>query len=278
MSAMEDQLRFEQAVQLLPPGWQALLAGREAEQVQEGMGGAAVFRLPAQDRGQGRGEDGGDRFLKLACGPEAAPLAQEIARTEWLSRHHLHVPQILMTACTENVVAILMTAVAGRHLGSSDGDVLMSARSIGRGLAHLHAVPVADCPFDETLRVRMRRAREAVERNLIDTSQFDCRNAGASPAELYERLVRAIPGAEDLVVVHGDATLSNLLVRPDGELGFIDCGHAGRADRYVDLAIVEAELRKGFGPNAARCFIAAYGIRPWDERKAAFFSDLYELF
>jgi aminoglycoside phosphotransferase len=46
----------------------------------------------------------------------------------------------------------------------------------------------------------------------------------------------------------------------------------------VDLAVVEAELRSGFGANAALNFIAAYGIHEWDERKAAFFSDLYELF
>jgi aminoglycoside phosphotransferase len=274
MNAMADQLRFEQAVRLLPPGWHAVLAGCEAEQVQEGMGGAAVFWL--------RAPDGGGRFLKLASGPAAEQLAQEIAqeiaRTKWLSRHHLCVPEILMKASTENVVAILMTAVTGRHLVSGDGDVLASARTIGRGLARLHAVPIADCPFDETLRVRMRRAREAVERNLVDASEFDGRNAGTSPAELYERLVRTMPEAEDLVVVHGDVTLSNLLIRPDGELGFIDCGHAGRADRYVDLAILEAELRTGFGPDAARCFTAAYGVRAWDERKAAFFRDLYELF
>jgi aminoglycoside 3'-phosphotransferase-2 len=270
MSAMEDQLRFEQAVRLLPPVWRAALAGSQAAQVQEGMGGASVFRLPDPD--------GGDRFLKLASGPEAEPLAQEIARTEWLSRRHLRVPEILMTACTENAVTILMTAVAGRRLAPRDGDMLASAGAIGRGLARLHVLPVADCPFDETVCVRMRRAREAVERNLVDASQFDDRNAGVSPAALYERLVRTMPGDEDLVVVHGDATLSNLLIGPDGELGFIDCGNAGRSDRYVDLAIVEAELRTGFGADAARCFVAACGVRAWDEQKAAFFRDLYELF
>jgi aminoglycoside 3'-phosphotransferase II len=267
--AMKNPMRFEQAVRLLPPGWQTALAAHKAEQVQEGMGGAAVFRLPAPE---------GDRFLKLASGQAAAALAQEIVRTEWLLRHHLRVPEFLLTAHTENVVAILMTAVAGRHLASGDGDVLGAARAIGRGLARLHAVPVSDCPFDETLEVRMRRAREAVERNLVDASQFDDRNAGASPTEIYERLARTIPGNEELVVVHGDATLSNLLIRLDGELGFIDCGHAGRSDRYMDLAVVEAELRTGFGPDAAQCFKASYGVRAWDEQKAAFFIDLYELF
>jgi aminoglycoside 3'-phosphotransferase-2 len=246
-----------------------MLGDREAEQVQEGMGGASVFRLPDAD---------GDRFLKLASGPVAPPLAQEIARTEWLSRRRLHVPQILMAVRTETVVAILMTAVAGRHLVSGDGNVLEAARTIGRGLARLHALPIADCPFDETVGTRMQRAREAVDRNLIDASEFHGRNAGVSPEEVYERLVRTIPGTEDLVVIHGDATLSNQLIRPDGDLGFIDCGNAGRSDRYVDLAIIEEELRTEFGPDAAGCFIAACGVHMWDERKAAFFSDLYELF
>jgi aminoglycoside 3'-phosphotransferase-2 len=262
-------MRFEQAIRLLPPGWQAALGGRRAEQMHEGMGGAAVFRLP---------DPSGDQFLKLASGPQAAALTQEIARTEWLSRHRLRVPDILMTARTGNVVAILMTAVAGRCLTSGDGDVLEAARTIGQGLARLHALSVADCPFDETVRIRMQPAREAIGRNLVDAGEFDHRNAGISPAELYERLISTIPGTEDLVVVHGDASLSNLLILPGAELGFIDCGNAGRADRYADLAIVEEELRTEFGPDAARCFIAACGVHAWDEQKAAFFRDLYELF
>jgi aminoglycoside 3'-phosphotransferase II len=267
---MEEQLRFEQAVSLLPPGWQDALAGLEAAQVQEGMGGTAVFRL--QDPA------GECRYLKLARGPEAEPLAQEIARTEWLSQHHLRVPEFLRQICTENVTAVLMTAVAGRHLAPGTSDVPAAASTIGRGLARLHAVPAAGCPFDETIRTRMQRAQDAIDRNLIDASQFDSRNAGVSPAALYERLARTMPARDDLVVVHGDATLANLMIGPDRELGFIDCGNAGRSDRYVDLALVEAELRTGFGPEAARSFAAAYGVSAWDEQKAAFFRDLYELF
>lgn len=124
----------------------------------------------------------------------------------------------------------------------------------------------------------MRQAREAIDRNLVDASQFDARNADVSPAALYERLARSIPETEDLVVVHGDATLSNMMIGPNGDLGLIDCGHAGRSDRYVDLAVVEAELRTGFGPDAAQCFTAAYGLRAWDEQRAAFYRDLYEFF
>jgi aminoglycoside phosphotransferase len=262
-------MRFEDAVQLLPPEWQGALAGQSVEPM-PGMGGATVFRIsdPA----------GGCRYLKLACGPEAEPLRREIARTEWLSQHHVRVPEFLMKVCTEKVTAVLMTAVPGRHLSPSADDLPAASRTIGRGLAWLHAIPTADCPFDEMPTTRLQRAREDIDRNLIDRGAFDDRNAGITPAALYRRLAGAVPARDDIVVVHGDATLANMLIGQDGELGLIDCGHAGRSDPYVDLAVVEAELRSGFGANAALNFIAAYGIHEWDERKAAFFSDLYELF
>jgi aminoglycoside 3'-phosphotransferase II len=262
-------MRFEDAVRLLPPEWQAALAGHAVEPA-PGMGGAAVFRVsdPA----------GGCRYLKLASGLDAEPLRREIARTEWLSQRHVCVPEFLMKACTANVTAVLMTAVPGQHLSSDAADLPAALHTIGRGLARLHAVPVADCPFDEMPRTRLQRAWEGIGRNLIDGSAFDDRNAGITPAMLYRRLAGAVPACEDTVVVHGDATLANMLIGPDGELGFIDCGHAGRSDRYLDLAVVETELRTGFGHDAAKGFIAAYGIHQWDERKAAFFRDLYELF
>ena len=267
--AMEDQLRFENVVRLLPPDWQAALAGDEVEPML-GMGGALVFRVldPA----------GGRKYLKLASGLGVQPLTQEMARTEWLSSHHIRVPRFLKKICTRRITAVLMTAVAGRHLTLDTDDLLGTVRTMGQGLARLHSAPSANCPFDETPQTRLERAREAIEQNLLDASQFDGRNSGVTPSMLYQRLVSAIPACEDIVVVHGDATLSNMLIGPDGELGFIDCGHSGRSDRYVDLAVIEAELLTEFGRDAAECFKDAYGIREWDDRKAAFFRDLYELF
>ena len=170
-----------------------------------------------------------------------------------------------------------MTAVPGRHLTLDTDDLFGTVHTMGRGLARLHAVPSANCPFDETPQTRLERAREAIGQNLLDASQFDDRNSGFTPSMLYQRLVRAIPACEDIVVVHGDATLSNMLIGPDGELGFVDCGHSGRSDRYVDLALIEASLTE-LGRDAAECFNDGYGIAEWDDRKAAFFRDLYELF
>jgi aminoglycoside phosphotransferase len=265
---MEDQLRFENVVELLPPDWQASLAGDEVHPIL-GMGGALVFRV--LDRA------GGCKYLKAACGLGAQRLTRELARTEWLSSHHIRVPRFLVKISTQRVNAVLMTAVPGRHLTLDTDNLLAAVRSIGRGLARLHGLPSANCPFDETPHTRLERAREAIEKNLI-ASQFDDRNCGFTASMLYQRLDSAIPACEDIVVVHGDATLSNMLIGSDGELGFIDCGHSGRSDRYVDLAVIEAELLTEFGRDAAECFNYAYGIRAWDDQKAAFFRDHYELF
>jgi aminoglycoside phosphotransferase len=95
---------------------------------------------------------------------------------------------------------------------------------------------------------------------------------------LYQRLLGAVPTCENTVIVHGDATLSNMLIGSDAELGFIDCGHSGRSDPYVDLALIQAELFTQFWGDAADSFVAAYGVKQWDDQKAAFFRDLYELF
>ncbi len=266
---MEDQSPFENVVELLPPDCQAALAGAEIQPVL-GMGGALVFRV--------MDSAGGCKYLKLACGLGARLLAQEMARTEWLSSHHIRVPRFLMKISTQRVNAVLMTAVPGRHLTRDGDDLLGAVHTMGRGLARLHALPSANCPFDETPQTRLERARKAIEQNLIDASQFDDRNCRFTPSMLYQRVKSAIPACEDIAVVHGDATLSNMLIGSDGELGLIDCGHSGRSDRYVDLAVIEAELLSELGRDAAECFKDAYGIGEWNDQKAAIFRDLYELF
>ena len=66
------------------------------------MGGASVFRISDAA--------GGCRYLKLGSGPDAEPLRQEITRTEWLSSHHIRVPEFLMKAFTDVVLKNLRAA------------------------------------------------------------------------------------------------------------------------------------------------------------------------
>jgi aminoglycoside 3'-phosphotransferase-2 len=254
----------------LPPDWQAELRACDVTAVHGGMSGATLFRL--------RHPDGGDAYLKMASGPHLAELRAEIERTRWLAGRGVRVPRLLRVFDDGQRAAVMMTALAGVHPGDARQPVGEVIRAVARGLVRLHALVPGDCPFDETVASRLAQAREMMRQGLVAPEHFADRNRGLDPQHIYERLVRTRPMSEDLVLVHGDATFDNMLIAPDGSIGFIDCGHAGRGDRYLDLAAVTEAIADQFGPEWVETFGRAYGDIRLDAARLAFFSDLYELF
>ena len=251
----------------LPAAWRAELTGVAAEPVTSGMSGAEVFRLRTEPT----------RYLKLAEGSASELVRQEIARTKWLEQRGVRVAPILNTHDDGRVVAMQTQALAGVPADRCDWPKTQLLPALGRALAALHALPVPECPFDESLAVRLGRARQAVGRGQVDAKHFASRNRGVTPQAILARIT-ANPPREDFVFAHGDASLSNMIVAPDGEIGFIDCGHAGRADRYLDLAVIADGIDEYFGRRSVKIFAIAYGAGGWNARKAAFYADLYELF
>ena len=233
------------------------------------MSGAFLFRIIEDDLPV--------RYLKIAQDEAMAPLRREIVRTRWLAEQGVRVASILRVADRPGQVAMLTQAVPGSR---ADASTLPTARLLdilAHGLAGLHNLPTANCPFDESLGVRLSRAAEAVASGEVDPEDFAPRNHGTAPAVLLARLA-ANPPKQDLVVVHGDATLTNLIVDAEGYLGFVDCGSTGCGDRCIDLAVLADEIEEHHGAEAAAHFVRAYGLRSWDSAKALYFSDLYELF
>jgi aminoglycoside 3'-phosphotransferase-2 len=256
---------------VLPATWRTMLAQDELVPVTAGMSGAHVFRI--------RDRQAGDRYLKIATGPDAAALRGEAERTEWLAAMGIRVPDVLMQHDGDDAFAIIMSALSGapaEHVSRERWRPVVTA--IARAFATLHALPANACPFDESMQVRLARAHALLQQGAIDGSDFDARNIGVSAEALYARLAANPPAHEDCVVVHGDATLSNLIFGEDHTIGFIDCGNAGRADRYVDLALLAQEIADRFGAQAHDAFLKSYGAGAWDEPKAEFYRDLYELF
>jgi aminoglycoside 3'-phosphotransferase II len=217
------------------------------------------------------------RYIKIAEGQARGQLRREIERTRWLAVRHVRVPTILRVHEDTGFMALLSDAVPGVVATRADFSPTALAAAIGRGLAKLHALSVTECPFDETLRTRLARARRLIRQGKIDAQEFEERNRNLTPQALLNRL-RAEAPVEELVVAHGDATLSNMIVDHDAAIGFVDCGHCGKADRYLDLAIAAQEIAENFGGNEAQIFVKAYGEMTWDNKQARFFSDLYELF
>ena len=91
-----------------------------------------------------------------------------------------------------------------------------------------------------------------------------------------------VPAQEDLVFVHGDFCLPNVLLAPlDGALhvtGLVDCGRAGVGDRHQDLALAIRSLTYNLGPASVSPFLSAYGGPAPDTRLLEFFTILDEFF
>jgi len=258
---------------LLPKSWQSDLAQQCIAPIQSGAGGALVYRV--------QGPSGPARFLKIAVGEHIDALSQEIDRTRWLRARGINVPMILRATVRPDVAATLMSSVDGQPVQDCSGSPTDIINAVAEGLANLHALPVHSCPYDETVGIRLARARAHIDHGRIDPREFDERNLGLSPRELLEHLLHTAPSlSEDIVVVHGDATFTNILADSAGGIGFVDCGHCGKADRYVDLALISAEIEYRFGAQYIGSFFTAYGLgcSSQDTLKMRFFSDLYELF
>jgi aminoglycoside 3'-phosphotransferase II len=265
------QLSGFDALSVLPAEWRARMAEHELVPVMSGESGAYVFRIldPVV----------GDRYLKIAMGVGADHLRREVERTQWLASAGIRVPRMLLQFGNTAAFAVTMAALDGQSTASIGAESWRPVVvAIGDAFSAIHALPVSSCPFDETLNVRLARAHDHILRGEIDSSQFDIRNARLAPEELYGRLKASVPAQEHEVVIHGDATLSNLIFANDGKIGFVDCGNCGRSDRYADLAPLVGELADRFGAEARSVFLHAYGELEWDDRKAEFYRDLYELF
>jgi aminoglycoside phosphotransferase len=260
-----------EALFALPRSWRRRLAGWRITPIAAGMSGAPVFHVASGS--------GNDLYLKIGMGRFGDLVKREIERTAWLASLGVRVPEIVARLIERDVVAALMTDLGCQTANQIEPTSWHApVQAIGRAFGHLHALSLESCPFDETLDVRLARAAQALRAGDVDPADFDPRNRGLTPDELYGRLLARPPDREDCVIVHGDADLSNLILGDDGRVGFIDCGNAGKADRYIDLALVVRDLEERFGAEARSAFMQGYGPLPWDSGKADYYRDLYEFF
>ncbi len=190
----------------------------------------------------------------------------EHERLLWLGER-MNVPDVVAFEGDTLVLAEAGWRSLERRTLSDAGTVM------GAALRALHDVPVAECPFDERLDVKLARAAERVRDGLVDAGDFDDDHAGLTPEQVHLRLTAERPASEDLVVTHGDFTPANVLASPEGEAVLLDLGALGVADRYVDLAVALRELA---GPAAAD-FLTAYGLAEPDQRKLDYYRLLDEL-
>ncbi|MGW0522354.1 APH(3') family aminoglycoside O-phosphotransferase [Crossiella sp. NPDC003009] len=245
--------------------------GRDWTPVTLGESGAQVWRA-------------GEVYLKVALtpphpDPTAAPAA-EAARCAWLAAQGFPAPEVVEHGDRDGFSWLVTRALPGRPV-SDPWPVEQAGGVVGAvaGLARaLHALPVADCPFDRRHAVTVPLAKAAAAADLIDLTDLAPEYVGWSAADLVAELDRTLPADEDPVVSHGDLCTPNVLLDPDtlAVTGVLDLGRLGVADRHLDLALATRSLTRA-GLDPAR-FLARYDFTGLDPSRIRFHRLLDEFF
>ena len=251
----------------LPDSLRRVLPAARWEAVTDGQSGAGVWRS--------------SRFvLKILNRTQLdRPLHAEALRLRWAAGR-IPVPTVVAYDVDGEREYLATTRIPGLPLHHPDA-LLHPERVtdlLARALRELHAQPVRDCPFNASLNVRLREAREHVAAGAVDESDFDDERAGWTAQQVWNEALRTRPGGEDLVLTHGDACLPNLIL--DGEFigGFVDVGRLGIADRHADLGLAHRSLSFNIGPDAAEHFLDIYGRELVNVEKLKYYCLLDELF
>jgi kanamycin kinase len=186
---------------------------------------------------------------------------------------------VLSEGSDQNVAWLVTRALPGRDATdpplTKDPKALVSI--LARGLRRFHEAPVEMCPFDFRLGPALAHVRLRLDAGKIEPDRdFHQEFSTLSAGEAVALLERTRPGAEDLVVCHGDYCLPNILVEHGVATGFVDLGELGVADRWWDLAVASWSVTWNLGPGYEGLFLREYGAEP-DPDRLEFYRLLYDL-
>ena len=149
---------------------------------------------------------------------------------------------------------------------------------VADGLLKIHEINTIDCPFNETIQMKLKKAKQRIQIGMVDPSDFEPTWLGKTAEQLYSMLEAGKPDDEDLVFTHGDFSIANIISNNNEVKGFVDWGRAGISDRHQDLAIAIRSLRHHFNGDSVEAFLDTYGRHKVDTKKVNYYMLLDELF
>lgn len=215
---------------------------------------------------------GGTFFVKTA-----PSLRREYDRLTWC-QGRIPVPEVVSFSSSEEGDELVTVAIEGNgaHLCRSEGAV--AARGLAEAWRMVHAVDIDTCPFDfsthSLLEDVARRVPLAPNLRIWDDARAEDRPAG----DVYAELDGSRPLPSSNVLVHGDASVPNVLLRDGRLVGIVDVGMLGVGDAWWDLATCLGSMsREDNGLAAYReNFLSAYGVE-YDPERDRWFRLLYRL-
>lgn len=255
----------------IPRGLTPYLTDFMVEKDTLGMSGSSVY-----------GFTSGDSQLFLKVDTLHVEFFREIQMLQWLASR-LPVPKVVTVLEEGHLTYLLLTRAHGTMAEHCLDEPAVLARGLAHGIQTLQAVDMTDCPFTNTLDVRLALAKQNIDNGEVDMDSWNEEPLfGAprfsSPLALYDYLVTNKP-PEDLVFCHGDYCLPNVFLDGDRVSGFIDVGRAGIADTYQDIALAVRSLIHELEDSEpyVNLFFKALNLEP-DVEKLRYYILLDELF
>lgn len=213
-------------------------------------------------------------FVKIA-----PSLQREYERLAWC-QGKLPVPEVVAfdrTADGDRLITRAVDGVAAHdRLELPDRDV--AARALAAAWRAVHDLPADGCPFDSrpaTLMEEVRLRLTGAEATAIwDSARGSTRDA----ADVFDELVASQPPSGGTVVVHGDASVPNVIVKDAAVVGIVDVGMLGRGDLWWDLTTCLGSMAREDNDlsSVQDLFMDAYGMKR-DPDRERWFRLLYRL-
>lgn len=255
-------------IQNYPPELQTLLNGMDCEENNIGHSTAGVYKYF---------NDEISYYLKIQ--PSFQGLEKEKNIMEWLQQK-VSVPKKMFFKPHNNFHYLLMTEIEGEMLCSDYflNNPKESVRLLADGIKMLQSIPIQNCPYDNSLEIKLKVALCNIENNLVDKDDWENDNRFKTPMELLDYLKENQPKETVLSFTHGDYCLPNIFGKGDKISGFIDLGRGGIADIYQDIALCVRSLKHNYkAEEYTDLFFKNLGIEPnWE--KIAYYILLDELF
>jgi aminoglycoside 3'-phosphotransferase-3 len=217
------------------------------------------------------------KYSKNIFKPTTYCVGRETDVINWLSGK-INIPKIEFFENYQGHDFMLITELKGTMLEECDISPSSYINYMVRALKELQSIDIIDCPFESCITFRLNELRYLLDNNLADTdiNNWEKSTEFTSPEGLYKWLCDNKPN-EDFVFSHGDLNGSNIFL-DNNQIGFIDLGRAGKADKWYDIAFCVREMSDWDNKEKHfDVFFSLLGLEPdWD--KINYYILLDELF
>jgi|SRR5947209_7522113 len=217
-------------------------------------------------------------YLKVGTGEAAVDIREEAVRLRWIGMR-LPVPRVLLHCSEANADYLLISELRGKpsHEWVKDAGPQRVVECLASALRQVHALPIADCPFDSVLDDELAESERRIRERLLDEEAF-ANATGEGPPRILAELRSQRGMVRDLVFTHGDYALPNVVLEGTTQYGILDWGIAGVADRHRDFMCVEKSITRNCGPDWVHPFYDAYGESEIDRERIRFYWLLDQFF